>query len=177
MEEEYIEEIFVFKFPTCTSNQEYTLEVPLKIPFQGSVKELVHRIMSSFKLPCYVETDLQSSLESSIKEWTLRFHDQKAEKLLDSAKQGALDVEEIIKSWEKIYKEKTAEYAEPMGTTDEELFAAAYHRLVHSPSLEPILQAEHKFGKDVTEVIKMRDKDYDQLTQKYVFGILCIVVM
>ncbi|XP_011497590.1 PREDICTED: protein C12orf4 homolog [Ceratosolen solmsi marchali] len=166
MEEEYIEKTFIFKFPTCTSNQEYCLKIPLKIPFQGSIIELVYRIMSSFKLPPYVQSDLYNSLSANIKEWTLKFHDDKTEKLIDAAKSGDLDVEEIIKKWEKNYKLKTVEYAEPIGTTDEELFAAAYHRLVHSPSLEPILQAEHKFGKDVTEVIKMRDKDYQQLTQK-----------
>jgi hypothetical protein len=166
MEEEYIEKTFVFKFPTCTSDQEYCLEIPLKIPFQGSIKELVYRIMSSFKLPSYVETDLLDTLNHDIKEWTFKFHDDKTEKLINAARNGDLDVEEIIKKWEKNYKQKTVEYAEPIGTTDEELFAAAYHRLVHSPSLEPILQAEHKFGKDVTELIKMRDKDYQQLTQK-----------
>lgn len=168
MEGDCVEKLFIFKFPTCATNQEYTLEVPLEIPYHGSIKELVHRIMQSFKLPFYVESDLLNSLETSIKEWTLKFHDDKAEKLITAVKGGELDVEEIIKKWEKLYKETTSEYAEPIGTTDEELFAAAYHRLVHSPSLEPILQAEHKFGKDVTEVIKMRDKDYEHLTDKYV---------
>ncbi|XP_058806120.1 protein C12orf4 [Phymastichus coffea] len=166
MDEECIEKVFIFKFPTCTTDQEYSLEIPIKIPYQGSIKELVHRIMQSFKLPCYVEIDLLNSLESGIKEWTLQFHDDKAEKLISAVKNGDLYVEEIIKKWEKLYKETTSEYAEPIGTTDEELFAAAYHRLVHSPSLEPILQAEHKFGKDVTEVITMRDKDYEHLTEK-----------
>lgn len=166
MAEDRVEENFIFKFPTCTSNQEFTLEIPLKIPFNGSVKELVHRIMSSFKLPCYVETDLLNSLDAFIKKNTLKFYDDKSEKLIDAAKEGRLDVEDIIKNWEKIYKQETADYAEPLGTTDEELFAAAYHKLVHSPSLEPILQAEHKYGKDVTEIIQMRNKDYEQLTQK-----------
>lgn len=165
-EEDSVLKTFVYKFPTCTTNQEYTVEVPLKIPYHGSVKELMYRIMSSFKLPCYVESDLLQSLEHKIKELTLEFHDEKAEKVLEGAKSGRLDIEEIIKSWEKTYKQKTVEYADPIGTTDEELFAAAYHRLVHSPSLEPILQAEHKFGRDVTEVIEMRDTDYEQLTRK-----------
>lgn len=167
-EEEYIEKTFVYKFPTCTTNQEYTLEVPIKIPYHGSIKELMHRIMSSFKLPCYVESDLLESLQRNIKELTLQFHDEKAEKLIDAAKAGTLDLEDTIKSWEKIYKQKTVEYSDPIGTTDEELFAAAYHRLVHSPSLEPILQAEHKFGRDVTDVVQMKDTDYEQLTQKSV---------
>ena len=142
------------------------LQIPLKIPYQGSIKELLHRIMLSFKLPVYVENDLLDSLKSFVDKETLKFHDQSAEKLIDAAKQRDLDVEEIIKKWENIYKQKTFEFAEPIGTSDEELFAAAYHRLVHSPSLEPILQAEHKFGKDVTEVINKRDKDFEQLTQR-----------
>ncbi|KAJ8668725.1 hypothetical protein QAD02_010388 [Eretmocerus hayati] len=166
MDEEGIEKIFEFKFSACTSDQEYSLEVPLRIPFEGSTREFVHRLMSSFKLPAYIETDLLSSLDSQIKEWTAQFHDLRTEKVINDAKEGQIDVEEIIRSWERLYKQKTAEYAEPVGTTDEELFAAAYHRLVHSPSLETILQSEHKFGKDVTEIIEMRDNDSDQLTQK-----------
>ena len=166
MEDDYIEETFTFKFPTCTTNQDYTVEIPLRIPYRGSIKELVYRIILAFKLPSYVETDLLELLENTVNSLTLKFHDLKAEKLIDNAIQGELDVEDIIKNWEKIYKQKTVEYAEPLGTTDEELFAVAYHRLVHSPSLEPILQAEHKYGKDVTEVIQMRDAAQDQLTRK-----------
>ncbi|KAK2582320.1 hypothetical protein KPH14_004659 [Odynerus spinipes] len=167
-EEEYIEKVFVYKFPTCTTNEEYVLEIPLKIPYQGSIKELTYRIMSSFKLPCYVESDLMETIQHTIKELTLQFYDEKSEKVIDAAKKGDLDIEDIIKNWEKTYKQKTVEYADPIGTTDEELFAAAYHRLVHSPSLEPILQAEHKYGRDVTEVIQMRNTDYEELTQKLV---------
>lgn len=173
-EEEYVEKTYIYKFPTCTTNQEYVLEIPLKIPYHGSVKELMHRIMSSFKLPCYVESDLLKSLENTIKILTLEFYDEKAEKDLENAKSGTLDIEDIIRNWEKSYKQKTVEYADPIGTTDEELFAAAYHRLVHSPSLEPILQAEHKFGRDVTEVIQMRDTHYEQLTQKSVLILILL---
>lgn len=176
-EEEHIEKTFIFKFPTCTTNQEYTLEVPIKIPYYGSIKELMHRIMSSFKLPCYIESDLLETLQHSIKEFTLQFYDDKSEKLIEAAKTGTLDLEDIIKNWEKIYKQKTVEYSDPIGTTDEELFAAAYHRLVHSPSLEPILQAEHKFGRDVTEVIQMRDTDYEHLTQKLVKNIILFMFL
>ncbi|XP_043476112.1 protein C12orf4 homolog [Leptopilina heterotoma] len=175
MDEDYVEKSFTFKFPTCTTNQEYKLEIPLRIPFLGSIKELVHRAMLAFKLPSYIEKDLFESLESTVNSLTLKFHDEMAEKCIDAAVQGDLDVEEIIKNWEKIYKQKTVEYAEPLGTTDEELFAAAYHRLVHSPSLEPILQAEHKYGGDVTKVTQMRDAAQEQLTRKQTEE-MCIAV-
>lgn len=166
MGEDYTEETFVFTYPTCITNQEHKLKIPLRIPFQGSIEELVHRAMLAFKLPAYIEKDLFESLESTVKSLTLNFHDKKADKCIVAVLQGDLDVEDIIKNWEKIYKQRTVEYAEPLGTTDEELFAAAYHRLVHSPSLEPILQAEHKYGRDVTEVTQMRDAAQDQLTKK-----------
>ncbi|XP_046826127.1 protein C12orf4 [Vespa crabro] len=166
LEEEYVEKVFMFRFPTCTTNEEYVLEIPLKIPYQGSIKELTYRIMSSFKLPYYIESDLMDTIQRTIKELTLQFYDEKSEKVINATKKGDLNIEDIIKNWEKTYKQKTVEYADPIGTTDEELFAAAYHRLVHSPSLEPILQAEHKYGRDVTEVIQMRNTDYEQLTQK-----------
>uniref|UniRef100_A0A0C9RB08 CL004_0 protein n=1 Tax=Fopius arisanus TaxID=64838 RepID=A0A0C9RB08_9HYME len=161
-----IEKLFVFKFPTCTTNEDYALEIPIRIPYHGNVTEFAYRIMSSFKLPSYVETDLMDSLTENVGKWTQEYYDDRDDKLIDAAINGKLDVERIVKDWEKAYKTKTVEYAEPIGTTDEELFAAAYHRLVHSPSLEPILQAEHKYGKDVTEVIQIRDGEYEQLTQK-----------
>ncbi|KAK0078515.1 hypothetical protein PV325_002398 [Microctonus aethiopoides] len=165
-DDNYVEKLYIYKYPTCTTNQDYTLEIPLKIPHHGSIKELAYRIMSSFKLPCYIEEDLIKSLDETVKEWTQNYYDERDDKLIESATTGNIEIEKIIKAWEKVYKEKTAEYAEPIGTTDEELFAAAYHRLVHSPSLEPILHAEHKYGKDVTEVIQIRNLEYEQLTQK-----------
>jgi len=54
-DQEAVERTFVFKFPTCTTKQEYKLEVPIYIPYSGSIKELTQRLISSFKLPCYVE--------------------------------------------------------------------------------------------------------------------------
>ncbi|XP_034949051.1 protein C12orf4 homolog isoform X2 [Chelonus insularis] len=165
-DEDFIEKIYTFQFPTCTTNQNYLIQVPIKIPYGGSIKELAYRIIGSFKLPCYVENDLINSLELTTKKWTQDFYDERDDKLIEAAQSGEIEIEKIIKNWEKSYKEKTVEYAEPIGTTDEELFAATYHRLVHSPSLEPILQAEHKYGKDVTEVIKIKDLEHEQLTAK-----------
>lgn len=50
-----VEKTFIFTFPTCTTQQEYKLQIPLQIPFSGCVIEFTHRLMSSFKLPIYIE--------------------------------------------------------------------------------------------------------------------------
>jgi len=54
-DQETVERTFTFKFPTCTTKQEYKLEVPIHIPYSGSIRELTQRLITSFKLPCYIE--------------------------------------------------------------------------------------------------------------------------
>lgn len=49
------EKEFNFNFPLLTGSEQYRLKVPLHIPFSGCVSELTQRLMSSFKLPAYVE--------------------------------------------------------------------------------------------------------------------------
>ncbi|KAJ9586337.1 hypothetical protein L9F63_020045 [Diploptera punctata] len=165
-EQDTVERLFVFKFPTCTTNQEYKLEVPIYIPYSGSIKELTQRLISSFKLPCYVEKDLQPALDSFVKEQTIKYHDDICEKLIESARNDETDVEEVIKAWEKAFKEETVEYAEPHGATDEELFSTVYHKLVHSPALETMLQVEHSYALAVRELTSQRDEQVTALTQK-----------
>lgn len=165
-DQETVERTFVFKFPTCTTKQEYKLEVPIYIPYSGSIKELTQRLISSFKLPCYVEKDLQPALDKFVKEQTIKYYDDVSEKLIQSAKSGDIDVEEVIKSWEKAFREETVEYTEPHGATDEELFSTVYHKLVHSPALETMLQVEHSYALAVRELAGQRDEQLTALMQK-----------
>jgi len=54
-DQDTVERTFTFKFATCTTKQEYKLEVPIHIPYSGSIRELTQRLITSFKLPCYIE--------------------------------------------------------------------------------------------------------------------------
>ncbi|XP_063216529.1 protein C12orf4 homolog isoform X2 [Bacillus rossius redtenbacheri] len=157
------EKTFLFTFPTCTTNQDYHLEVPIHVPYQGCTKELTQRLISSFKLPCYVEKDLYPALDAFVKEETNNFYDDVAEKAIEDVQTGVIDEESLIKSWEKAFREETLEYAEPEGTTDEELFSTVYHRLVHSPALETILQVEQAYALAVRELTTQRDEQLAEL--------------
>ncbi|XP_021927005.1 protein C12orf4 homolog isoform X2 [Zootermopsis nevadensis] len=165
-DQESVERTFVFQFPTCTTKQEYRLEVPIYIPYSGSIKELTQRLISSFKLPCYVEKDLQPALVKFVKEQTIKYYDDVSEKLIQSARSGDIDVEEVIKTWEKAFRQETVEYTEPQGATDEELFSTVYHKLVHSPALEAMLQVEHSYALAVRELTGQRDEQVAALIQK-----------
>jgi len=62
--------------------------------------------------------------------------------------------------------QETVEYAEPHGATDEELFSTVYHKLVHSPALETMLQVEHSYALAVRELMAQKDEQVAALTQK-----------
>lgn len=62
--------------------------------------------------------------------------------------------------------QETAEYADPRGSTDEELFATVYHKLVHSPALEAMLQVEHSYSIAVNEMTTQRDDELATLTER-----------
>lgn len=91
---------------------------------------------------------------------------------MNQLKNSDLNVEGIVKNWEKSFKDYVMEFAEQKGTSDEEVFAGAYHKLVHSPACDTILSVENSYAKTFTDLRKNRDKDIKQLTAKLVINVL-----
>ncbi|XP_026734305.1 protein C12orf4 homolog [Trichoplusia ni] len=165
--ENNITRTFKYSFPTCTNEELlFKLEVPVEIPHQGSTRELVQRVLNMFHIPVYLEEELNEKLAKFVSEETKNFHNDRDMKLLNKLKNSEINVEGIVKGWEKLFKEHVMEFAEQKGTSDEEVFAAAYHKLVHSPALETILQVENSYAKTVMNTLKNRDEDIKKLTQK-----------
>lgn len=48
------QETFRYTFATLKIPESYIIEIPVEIPFEGSVNELSHRIINGFNLPLYV---------------------------------------------------------------------------------------------------------------------------
>ncbi|XP_049783530.1 protein C12orf4 homolog isoform X1 [Schistocerca nitens] len=155
---------FVFTYPSWTIKFDYKLEVPIYVPFSGTAEELGERLMAFFNLPSNAEEDLTAALKMFLEEKTQMFFDKMGDKVVTVAKEGDTDVEDVIKTWEKSFKTETVEYSEPEGATDEELFSAVYHKLVHSPALEPILQVEHSYALAVHELTLQREEQVEGLT-------------
>ncbi|CAH2059742.1 unnamed protein product, partial [Iphiclides podalirius] len=158
---------FKYSFPTCTNEEIFfKLEVPVEIPYDGSARELVQRVINMFHIPVYLEDELNEKLAYFISEETKDFHNKRDEKLLNQFKNSEINVDAVVKNWEKLFKENVLEFAEQKGTSDEEVFAAAYHKLVHSPALDTILQVENSYAKTVMNMLKNRDEDIKKLTEK-----------
>lgn len=138
----------------------------MEIPHNGSTRELVQRVLKMFHIPVYLEEELNEKLAQFVSEETKNFHNERDKKLLDQLRNSEINVEGIIKNWERRFKENVVEFGDQKGTPDEEVFAAAYHKLVHSPALETILQVENSYAKTVMNTLKNRDEDIAKLTAR-----------
>ncbi|KAK7603268.1 hypothetical protein V9T40_003267 [Parthenolecanium corni] len=160
-------EVFHYIFPTLTSKKDQILEIPVEIPYPGLVPELTQRILSKFSLPCFIENELQSSLERFIKEKTIEYYDNTAYNAIESARNETLDVEDVIKKWEKLFKDETVEHGEKRRTSDSEVFSNVYHKLVHSgPALQTMLQVEQSYALAVSHLMNQRNEQISSLTSK-----------
>ncbi|XP_013196140.1 protein C12orf4 homolog [Amyelois transitella] len=158
---------FKYSFPTCTNEEIlFKLDVPVEIPYSGCTRELVQRVINMFHIPVYLEDELNEKLAEFVATETKNFHNDRDEKLINQLKNSELNVDGIVKNWEKMFKENVMEFAEQKGTSDEEVFAAAYHKLVHSPALETILQVENSYAKTVSSMLKNRDEDVQKMTER-----------
>lgn len=160
------EKEFNFNFPLLSGSEQYRLKIPLHVPFSGCVSELTQRLMSSFKLPAYVEEDLENALSEFIEHQGISYLDEEAGKAIDKIRHGESDIEDVIKFWEKKFKENTVEFGDKVGADDAELFSAVYHKVVHSPALQVILQQEHSYAVAVSEIISERDRQVQELTTR-----------
>lgn len=58
------------------------------------------------------------------------------------------------------------EYADRRCASDEELFATAYHKMVHSPALETMLQVEHMYSKTVRQKTQEKNANIQMLSER-----------
>ncbi|CAG9822983.1 unnamed protein product [Phaedon cochleariae] len=77
-----------------------------------------------------------------------------------------MNLEDIIKEWETVMHDEIAEYAEHRVASDEELFATAYHKMVHSPALETMLQLEHMYSRTVGQKTDEKKRLVQELSER-----------
>ncbi|XP_065214139.1 protein C12orf4 homolog [Planococcus citri] len=160
-------ETFNFSIPTLKTNKSYDLEIPVEIPFGGSISELTQRLITHLKLPCFVEKKLQSSLEEFIQHKTIEYHDDVANTAIEKCRSNEIDVEEVIKKWEKLYKEETVEHGEKRRASDSEVFSNVYHKLVHSgPAFQTMLQVEQSYALAVSHLMRQKNVQINNLTSR-----------
>lgn len=83
------------------------------------------------------------------------------------------ETEQTIEKWVKSFSENNVEFASPVENkghrfgNDDIAFSEIYHKLIHSPALETLLQLEHTYALAVSEVCKARDNAREIMQKRY----------
>ncbi|KAK5639219.1 hypothetical protein RI129_011711 [Pyrocoelia pectoralis] len=155
-------EVFNYKYK---NDPLVSVSFPITIPNFESLEELSRILLLKNNLPIYVSLDLTHQLHQFIDDFNLNYYDKRTTKLLQDFKNLPV-IEDITKEWDKLIKEETVEYGDRRCASDEELFGTAYHKLVHSPALETMLQLECMYAISVRERVNEKDFQIKSLSEK-----------
>ncbi|XP_025834929.1 protein C12orf4 homolog isoform X2 [Agrilus planipennis] len=139
-------------------------EVEVNVSNDTNIEELIYILINDNKVPVYLEKECYKEIEKHLRDHVDNNYNLVTDKIIQDAKSNTIDVEEIIKEWEKMIREETAEFGEKVCASDEELFALAYHKLVHSPALETMLQLEHTYAQTIRHRVDERDRQIKSLS-------------
>lgn len=82
------------------------------------------------------------------------------------------ETDQIINKWERSFKENCTDFSAPSENVSSSYsdagFSEVYHKLIHSPALETLLQLEHTYAMAVDEVIKAWDNARDIMQKRSV---------
>nr|XP_023013811.1 protein C12orf4 homolog [Leptinotarsa decemlineata] len=146
-------------------NPEFGIEHNIVIPCEEPLSELVHILLTKYNLPVYCEEEFSEDLLSFIRDRSVEYFNEATSKLINDAKENKINLEDVTKEWEKVMKEEMSEYGERRCASDDELFATAYHKMVHSPALETILQLEHMYSKTVRRKTEEKNRLIQELSE------------
>ncbi|XP_065722837.2 FERRY endosomal RAB5 effector complex subunit 3 [Drosophila suzukii] len=159
---------FVYNYKNH-EGQDCESRLDITFPFdQENLEECVTQLMAPSQMdPMMRYLDENINLEKQLQEFVdteqQKFLDDHAEKLLNQAANGELDIEVIVRDTERLYKEELLQFADRVGPSDADIFAQSFHRLVHSSSLEDILKRERTYAKVVSDMTEHMDSEVETL--------------
>ncbi|XP_028416448.1 protein C12orf4 homolog [Dendronephthya gigantea] len=133
----------------------------------SKVNELTKRIVNYHNLPAYLEEDLLNCLTLFMRKENNAFFDDQADEILEICTHNAKQAEIAIDSWNEAFTQECSKYSDAKEVKTEELtFSEMYHLLIHSASLETLLQLENTYALAVQDMLAQRDAALDKLEQK-----------
>ncbi|XP_054712421.1 protein C12orf4 homolog [Uloborus diversus] len=156
---------FDFQYTCCKRTENVNIQVP--IPLLVSVQEFGSRLISQNKVPFYVQEDLFKALDDFASKETSKYYDDLSSEAIEKTKKfDEADIDLLIQKWTKAFKEEHMKYASLEDITESASFPEMYHKLIHSPALETMLNLEHSYAIAVGELVQARDKDIRDLQKR-----------
>lgn len=133
-------------------------------------------------------------MQKFIDKCSIDFYDRQTVDAIDSIKNETIEIEDIVKYWEKAFKDvsvdfllyfyalekynilsvvnvlqETFSFADNKGPSNNQLFATAFHKLAHSgPSLDAILHIEYGYAQAVQDIMSRKSRQIISVTKVYV---------
>ncbi|GFS60646.1 protein C12orf4 homolog [Trichonephila inaurata madagascariensis] len=154
-----------FKYGSGEKEKSVLLQVP--IPLSVSVPELGARLLSQNKIPFYVKDDLNKALEEFSRKETTKYYDELDREAVEKIKKASSEeIDELVQKWTTAFKEEHMKYAKVEEPSEKATFPEMYHRLIHSPALETLLNLEHSYALSVGELVQARDQALHEMQQR-----------
>jgi hypothetical protein len=141
------------------------LEVQLQVPYEGKIKELVHRVMKQNSCPCYHENDLSQKLCSFISQQTNDHMNTFSDNIITRALDDK-NIDKGISQWVNKYTNNHAHFTTIKEAT-EDPFPSLYHQLIHSPILSTLLQLEHAYTMDMSDICSAGKNAISMIQKKH----------
>ena len=155
----------LFKYTFYVRGEEHILKVNIQVPIQGTVRELMNRMIASHNIPVYVIPDLFRSLDAFILQKTEAFKNSCYIKMFEAIQQKGAK-ETLQQDCSKFFS-LSNNNKQRRSFREDSTWSDIYHQLIHSPALESMLQMEHKYSMDMKALVSERDQDLQQLTSSH----------
>ncbi|GBM63688.1 Protein C12orf4 [Araneus ventricosus] len=156
---------FEFKYGSGEKEKSVVLQVP--IPLSIGIPELGARLLSQNKIPFYVKEDLYKNLGTFAQQETTKYYDELDCQAIQKLKNaGEEEIDELVQRWTKAFKEEHMKFAKVEEPSENITFPEMYHKLIHSPALETLLNLEHSYALAVGELVQQRDRALQQMQQR-----------
>lgn len=156
---------FEFNYTCGKKNEKVLISVP--IPLSISIQEWGSCLISQKKIPFFVEKELVQALEYFTSEETTKHYDELSSQAFDAFQDIESNaVDHLIEKWTKAFTEEHMRYATLEEPDESVTFPDMYHKLIHSPALETLLNLEHSYALAVGEDVQKRDKSLYELQMR-----------
>lgn len=155
-----------FSFSYDIQERHHVLNVTLDIPLKKSVEELAYRLISSHGVPCYMCEHLIHSLDTFVKNKTKEFNSKIKNNLFSTINQSGVK-ERLSKQWSNCLNKGEVIRHGGSSLSFDTSWSDIYHKLIHSPALEALLQLEHSYSIAMKEIVTKRDKELKELQDKH----------
>ncbi|XP_042894810.2 ferry endosomal RAB5 effector complex subunit 3 isoform X1 [Parasteatoda tepidariorum] len=160
-----VEKEFEFKYGSSSKERKVQLKVP--IPLAISIPEWGSRLMSHNKIPFYVEEDLFKALKDFTQQETANYYDELESQAFNKLRNAdSNEIDELINKWTKAFEGEHLKYAKLEQPCESNSFPEMYHKLIHSPALETMLNLEHSYALAVGELVQARSQALNEMQQR-----------